>query len=456
MELCIDESPIIKSVFLFDSQTREIKSWIIENNFRPQIKNNVYYGKIVQMMPHLQGCFVDIGLPQKAFFKWSHLNKGGHQENYKCGDYIFGQILKEPYQTKGAQLTSDIALRGRYVVYLPNSMGIKVSKKISDHMSYKQVEGELLSILQAHGGVILRTKAKGHLHEALEELKVLIDKWNRLVHVSNLEKKVRCIVNSNDFWLETLELIDKYSVDRVHLENQEHYDLLKSYGIKSTQLKLKASGLPTYSQLNLKVDTFLKCDYYQHSNGISIVLNELEAFTVIDINSDKYHSSKHDPVYVNTCATELIKQVIDIRRISGVILIDYLTMKAEEKQIFQKDVLEKEFSIKQGFKPMGFTTLGIFELVKIREQPSLRDLLSYDFRTGDLSYFKLSELYFELKRLKAHSNTESVEITLSQKLYELQKSHGFYEDVGLKLKIKLMPQVNYDFQIKTIDMKMEI
>lgn len=456
MELCIDESPIVKSVFLFDSNSREIKSWIVENNFRPQIKNNVYYGKIVQMMPHLQGCFVDIGLGQNAFFKWTQINKEGGKDAYKNGDFIFGQILKEPYQTKGAQLTSDIAVRGRFVVYLPNASGIKVSRKLSGDVSYKQVEGDLNKVLEAGGGVILRTKAKDHFFEALDELKALQKKWAQLAQISKLEKKIRCIINSNDFWLETLELMDKYSVDVVHLENQAHYDLLRSFGVKSSQLKLKSNGLPTYAQLNLNIDAFLKCDYYQHANGISIVLNELEAFTIIDINSDKYQSAKHDPVFINTCATHLIKQVLELRRITGVILIDYLTMKAEEKNVFTSTILEKEFSIKEGFKPMGFTALGIYELLKIREQPSIRDLLSYDFRKGDLAYFRLSELYFELKRLKVHTKTESVEITLSQKLFELEKAHHFYDELGLKLKIKLLPEVNYDFQIKTIDMKMEM
>lgn len=451
MYLCIDESPFLKSAFLYDGNTKKVEKWVIDNKSRPQIKNNIYFGKIVQWLPQIEGAFVDIGLAQNAFFKFNDLGRVYDLKTLKKGDFVFGQISKEPYQTKGAQLTTDLSMRGHFAVYMPYTSGVKISKKIEKTDLLKETELALNAILCDGDGVIVRTQAKGNFEALIEEVKTLKAHWERISRLAMLEKKYRCVHDANDYWLEVMEWVSRYEVEKIMLQDMAHEDLLKGYGVKRSQLEMRPVGIPCYEQANLNINAFLKQEIFVDPSGVSIVLNELEAFTIIDINSDKFTLKKQSNLALNAMAVPLIAKVLEFRRISGVVLIDFLSLSDAEQSAFEKETLHKAFPLKEGYKGMGFTRLGLYELVKKREQPSLRDLLSLDFRVNDLAFWHLHEVYFELKRLAYHTNTKKVVLSLENSLYEWIKNQPSFSDLPLEIKVTLLPEINGVYRLKTLD-----
>lgn len=451
MFLCVDESPFLKSAFLYDDATKKVEKWVIDNKSRPQIKDNIYFGKIVQWLPQIEGAFVDIGLAQNAFFKFNDLKRVYDLKTLKKGDFVFGQVSKEPYQTKGAQLTTDLSVRGHFAVYLPFASGVKISRKIERSDLLTETESALNEILCDGDGVIVRTQAKGNFEALLEEVKLLKANWLHISRLAMLEKKYRCVHDANDYWLEVMELVSRYDVDKILLQESVHEDILKGYGVKRSKIEMRPVGVPCYEQAHLNINDFLKQEVFVDPSGLSIVLNELEAFTIIDINSDKFTLKKQGNLALNEMAVPLIASVLAFRRISGVILIDFLTLTESEQKQMETATLHKIFPLKDGYKGMGFTRLGLYELTKKREQPSLRDLLSLDFRANDLAFWHLHEIYFELKRMAHHTNTKKVTLSLTGTLYEWVKNQPPFNDLPIEVKLALLPEINGVYRLKTLD-----
>lgn len=456
MRLCIDQTPVLKTAFLYDHQSKKLSKWIVDNPFRAQVNGNIYYGKVVQIAQHLGGCFVDIGLSQNAFYKWNTLEAVCDTTKLKCGDFVFGQVSKEPYQTKGALLSSNISVRGKNIVYLPYDKGVKFSKKNKHVADIQKNLNAIESVLDQNDGVIIRTNAGRDMDAILEEIQTLKSHWEAIVSRANLEKKIKCIYEANDFWREVIELIDRHAVDQITVNTQEHVDLLKKSGIDKAIIEKVSGGMACYQQCHLPIRDMIEAEMFNHESGISIVVNELEAFCVVDVNSDKFVTLQKDPFKVNAIASELIDEVLQLKRISGAIVIDYLSMSAKEINQFEKTVIPKVYKSSDGYRGQGFTKLGLYELTKIREKPSLKDLLSFDFRAFDLGYWKLFELYFELNRLAYHTNTKKVTVSIAESLYIWLKNNPIFDVFDMEIKFVSKPEISSWYNIKTIDNNMEM
>lgn len=445
--LTIEESPILNIGVLTNHQDPSIEKIIVENKFKRSSLNRVYAGRIVNVVNSLEGAFVDIGLSQNAFIRKRDLFKA--LELYEAVDYelplnrvvkagttIIAQVSKEPYQAKGAQLTGDISIEGMYVVLLPNSQGVKFSKKIVDQLLKDKLTQKIIERFGSSVGAIIRSSVSG-VNNAVEavtgEMDSLINHWELLRQRAMLEKKVQCLYDSESFYERLRQEVDFNTLDEIRTASETVLNRLKS-----TRLVKKVTDeqiLSTHNAINQIIDN----NRWRSPSGGSIVMDVLEAFTVIDINSEVQVSmleKNHQALAVNQELTPMILEKLELLDISGIILIDYINMDKKNQTDFINYVTNSFFKKELGYQVQGFTKLGIFELTKKRTRTSLPYLLSFSPKKIDYLYWQLHELYQSVKKLQEHTNTKVLEIEVDEQMYSFLVQNNIFESLELKIKYK--------------------
>ena len=363
-----------------------------EQEDKKRLEGNVYVGKVVDVLPGMQAAFIDIGEEKNTFLhirdvlpKKSNVtgNKEEDLEQYKIKDYIrqnqmlMVQVKKDSTNIKGARVSTNIQIPGRFVVILPENDFITVSQKIED----EKEKNRLMDIVQKIKndkkiGIIIRTAAEGKDESIIE--KDIENTIKKLENIKNEFDKAKeqnqpVILQKSDTILEKLLLdlsdnnLDKICVNSTKLKNevenileqiQENTHILVEYQEKD--LDNKYDLLKQIEKIsNRKI--WLKC-------GGFITIDKTEALTAIDVNSGKF-TGKQDlestVVKVNKEASIEIAKQLRLRDIGGIIIIDYIDMNEEKSK---EEVIE---TLKQNLKKdraktqiMQFTKLNLLEMTR--------------------------------------------------------------------------------------------
>jgi len=362
-----------------------------EKESNVNIVNNIYKGKVIAINKSLKAVFVDIGLQKGAFLPFDQIQQEQFlDENFnplpvkykvdplklKKGQNILVQVIKEPISNKGARVTTNISIAGRYVVLIPNANQIGISKKIR----YHNERGRLFKIareIKLKGiGVIVRTSAEKHGFEEIdEEVKKLMFKMNRikneeakrpvpsLVYAeSNLIDRIardlfsshisKCVVDSKDMYEKLKEYLSKNEPKLSGiLELNNKSDLFKQYGIDKELNTMHSMSVPLNS-------------------GGNIVIQPTEALISIDVNSGKSGAKvEHEKMILNTnleAAKEIARQ-LRLRDLGGIIVIDFIDMinNDDKKKLFNEF---KKYIRNDRSKPYIFemSPLGLIEMTRKR------------------------------------------------------------------------------------------
>ena len=367
-----------------------------ENDGAERLEGNIYIGKVQNVLLGMQAAFVDIGKEKNTFIHIRDVmpkasnetgNKNEPLNKYNIKDYIrtempiLVQVKKDSTSKKGARVSTHMNISGRYIVLMPNSEFITVSKKIEDIKEKNRLLNIVKPIVPKGYGIIIRTSAEGKNEtEIKEDLDKLIKKWQNILEKYNNLKKQKTfipkIIYKNQGIIEKLilDLVDK-ELTRIIANDETTYAEIEK-DIKNMQLdsdiklelKKGETVLDIYdleTQLekadNRKV--WLKC-------GGFITIDKTEALTAIDINSGKFtgkkNSSKENTIYkVNQEATVEIAKQLRLRNISGIIVIDYIDMEEEQDRKNIMNLLEKELKKDRSkTQVMGFTKLDLLEMTR--------------------------------------------------------------------------------------------
>lgn len=450
--IVIDKSPILDLAVCYHKTSKAIESIAIINHDRPRLLNNIYCGKVVTVSNGMEGAFVDIGLSENAFIQRNDLLRAfGIKPSavlgqplsklVKCGQMILVQIEKEPYQLKGAQVTTDIAIAGNYVVFMPYMKGVKYSRKAMADYDILALEIELNQHLSPYG-VIIRSAAINDQvasHLIVEETQSLIKKWATLVKHSKLLTTAKCLYYAQPFEEIITGWCRMFEVDTIDLTDMDLKNALIENGIDKTCINLVKSKGALFQAHGIDVEGFMSKTQFISTEGVSVTINELEAFTVVDVNSAKYKmiASKRLEVFkVNDIASKIIFKHLMVQQISGIVLIDFIDMTETEQQSFMNHLAVEGYNKSNNIYMEGFTRLGLLELTKKREMPSIKDLLSFDFQQNDLLYWTLYQLYLELQRLTIHTNTKQVTLELESPLYIYLMQNRPFDAFDLSIKYK--------------------
>lgn len=365
-----------------------------ENDGAERLEGNIYIGKVQNVLLGMQAAFVDIGKEKNTFIHIRDVmpkasnetgNKNEPLNKYNIKDYIrtempiLVQVKKDSTSKKGARVSTHMNISGRYIVLMPNSEFITVSKKIEDIKEKNRLLNIVKPIVPKGYGIIIRTSAEGKNEtEIKEDLDKLIKKWQNILEKYNNLKKQKTfipkIIYKNQGIIEKLilDLVDK-ELTRIIANDETTYaeiekdikNMQLDYDIK-LELKKGETVLDIYdleTQLekadNRKV--WLKC-------GGFITIDKTEALTAIDVNSGKYVGTKDlaKTIFtVNKEATVEIAKQVRLRDIGGIIIIDYIDMEnKDDKEKILKELEENLKKDRSKTQVIGFTPLDLLEMTR--------------------------------------------------------------------------------------------
>ena len=359
-----------------------------------RLEGNIYLGKVENVLVGMQAAFVDIGVEKNTFLHIKDIipkvsnetgNKNETLSKYNIKNYIHTgmpilvQVKRDSTNKKGARVSTHVTIPGRFVVLMPNSEFITISKKIEKDQERKRLTDLAKSVLSQGFGLIIRTSAEGKEKELIQkDIEGVIQQYNEII------KKAKTLEKSSNFNPVALYsnngIVEKILTDIIDQDLQRI--ITNNVEInKYVQKFLQDTGLESKVKLELKqnenvLNIYDIEDQIEKSNnrkiwlkcGGFITIDKTEALTAIDVNSGKYVGSKdlEQTVFtVNKEATIEIAKQLRLRDIGGIIIIDYIDMEKKETKQKILEILE-EYVKKDRSKIqiVGFTPLDLLEVTR--------------------------------------------------------------------------------------------
>jgi len=365
----------------------ELVDFYVNDKSNISLIDNIYIGRVSDVIDRMDVMFVDIGRTKKGFLQLDNAKK-----MYKKNEKILVQVLKDEAQNKGVCLTQNITLVGRYSVLKVENAKKKFGNKqifFSNEFNKetaKSIKENLNTIkLNENQSLIIRSEAINSKSVIIEEdVKTLLDMYDSILktydtteEVKKLYEKELAEVIVNDFYDKSVDeiLCDSDKVTKCITEKLKLYEIKANIACYDSK-----SNLPLFDIY--KVDTQLKKalgKYVWLKNGAQIVIEHTEAMTVIDINTSKFNGKKRleESVFeTNIIAAREIARQIRLRNISGIIVIDFINMKEKrhtEKLLQELKRLVKTDKIKT--EVVEITKLGLIELTRQKKRKMLKDIV---------------------------------------------------------------------------------
>jgi len=419
-ELIIDSSPNGATIALLqDKQLVELHKEQISNNYTV---GDIYLGRIKKIMPSLNAAFVDVGYEKDAFLHYLDLGpqvqsllklakqvRGGSYQsklldnfkleadiskNGKISDILTKnqlipvQIAKEPISTKGPRLSSDMSLAGRYVVLVPFSEVISISKKIKSNTERNRLRKVVEGIKPKHFGVIIRTVSEGKgVPELQKDLLDLISRWESFVtRLPSVEpgKKVLGEIGRTSTILRDILNPD---FQHIYLNDPTLYEEIRAYVHEISPemeniVRLHKHKDPIFEHHG--IDKQIKGAFGKTVNlagGAYLVIEHTEALHVIDVNSGNRTANKENQeenaFQVNKEAAKEIARQLRLRDMGGIVVIDFIDMHKPNNRKDLFDYLRSEMSLDRAkhtiLPPSKF---GLVQVTRQRVRPEMNIVTS--------------------------------------------------------------------------------
>lgn len=377
----------------------ELLDLFIERAGRERIVGNIYIGRVQNVLPGMQAAFVDIGLEKNAFLfagdiladpsdlEFSDRTDkpaiaGNIKEIVKPGQEVLLQILKEPVGNKGARVTTHITLPGRTLVLMPTVNYIGVSRRIEDEDERVRLREIIDRIKPQNMGVIVRTAAVGKSEEDFAgDLKLLCGLWGRVCQRAKMLSPPKLIHSEETLVFRTIR--DMFSADtrRLVINDVQAYEkvrvvvgILAPERIDCVQLYQESEDLFDHYELESRIDKLLCRKVWLKSGGY-IVIDQTEAFTVIDVNTGKYvgnDSLQETLLQTNIEAAREIAWQLRLRDIGGIIIIDFIDMEEQSDKDGLIQILQEALKTDPTkSNVVGMTGLGLVEMTRKKVRKSL-------------------------------------------------------------------------------------
>jgi ribonuclease E len=403
-----------------------LEAFDIETFFHTHTRGNLYKGRIVKIEPSLHAAFVDIGLSRNAYLPLAdiHPEYYGYAENkkrihefLKKNQDILVQIVKEETHIKGSAVTTYISIPARYLVLMPGTAQVGVSRKIEDEEERQRLKQILKACKLPEGvGLIVRTVADGVPKVGIQkDLRYLARLW------SNLRKKVQSaqapalIYKDRDMVERFLRDYLTSDVDEILVDRKEVYDNIKAFlriiaPRQIATVRFYQGDVPIFSHFDLEIQID---QVYQPmvslSSGGHIVIEPTEALVSIDVNSGKNVREKNieeTALKTNLEAAEEIARQLRLRDLGGIIIVDFIDMRnrtnRQQVERHMRKCLKKDRARTEIARISRF---GVLELVrqKIRSPVQLGSYCSCPYCHGRGVVMSVEALALaDLRRISAH------------------------------------------------------
>ncbi|AQY01897.1 Rne/Rng family ribonuclease [Microbacterium foliorum] len=356
----------------------------VARNQDASLIGNVYLGRVQNVLPSMEAAFVDIGRGRNAVLysgevDWDGVETGNQPRRIelalKAGDRVLVQVTKDPIGHKGARLTSQISLPGRYLVYVPGGSMNGISRKLPDN-ERTRLKRILKEVLPESSGVIVRTAAEGATEDQLtRDVQRLTSQWEHirkqvesqqapaLLHAEPdlLVKIVRDVFNE-DFTKMLIQGEDAQRTIRAYLESvaPDLLERVESYEDESDPFDV--------FRITEQIEKALDRKVWLPSGG-SLVIDRTEAMTVVDVNTGKFVGSGgnlEETVTKNNleAAEEIVRQ-LRLRDIGGIIVVDFIDMVLESnRDLVLRRLIECLSRDRTKHQVAEVTSLGLVQMTR--------------------------------------------------------------------------------------------
>ncbi|MFE1645191.1 Rne/Rng family ribonuclease [Microbacterium sp. P01] len=323
----------------------------VARNQDASLIGNVYLGRVQNVLPSMEAAFVDIGRGRNAVLysgevDWDGVETGNQPRRIelalKSGDRVLVQVTKDPVGHKGARLTSQISLPGRYLVYVPGGAMNGISRKLPD-TERARLKRILKEVLPESSGVIVRTAAEGATEDQLTvDVQRLTSQWE---HISAQLESVQApalLHSEPDLLVKIVRDVFNEDFSKMLIQGEDAAQTIESYvaGVAPDLLerieRYDSDGDPFDDfRVTEQIEKALDRKVWLPSGG-SLVIDRTEAMTVVDVNTGKFVGSGgnlEETVTKNNleAAEEIVRQ-LRLRDIGGIIVVDFIDMVLESNR----------------------------------------------------------------------------------------------------------------------------
>ena len=359
---------------------------------------NVYLGKVQNVLPSMEAAFVDIGRGRNAVLyagevNWDVTGLDGVprkiENALKPGDSVLVQVTKDPIGHKGARLTSQVSLPGRFLVYVPGGSMTGISRKLPD-TERARLKKILKDKLPEGAGVIVRTAAEGASEEELtHDINRLRAQWEEIQEKANSRKVLapEMLYQEPDLMIKTVRDVFNEDFTAMIVQGENAWDSIEAYVtyvapdlVSRLQKWDSADDLFDHYRINEQLAKALDRKVYLPSGG-SLVIDRTEAMTVVDVNTGKFTGSGgnlEETVTKNNleAAEEIVRQ-LRLRDIGGIIVIDFIDMVLESnRDLVLRRLIECLGRDRTKHQVTEVTSLGLVQMTRKRLGTGLLEVFS--------------------------------------------------------------------------------
>lgn len=390
---------ILVNAEIQEKQVAIVKEGVLDEYYieRPSDKTivgNIYKGIIDTVVPSIGAAFVDIGLEKKGFLYLSDTVEpiepigptSQQNKEFKKGQEVLVQVVKEPISTKGPRLTTHIGLAGRYLVLMPQDTHRGVSRRIEDRLERSRLLGIMEEIdVPTDIGYIIRTVACGKTKNNLQhDIFFLLKLWRRIKQSALRNSAPSLIYEEYDLVLRVIRDSFDDQISKLIVDSKEEFKRIRNFlSVFSNDLVKKIAyygeknDLFTAKDVQKQIDKIYERKVFMKS-GAYLVIEPTEGLVVIDVNSGRFRK-KTDPeqmaLAVNSEAARAIARQLRLRDLGGIIVIDFIDMERDDhrREIFRilKGSMEED---KAKYEIIGISKFGVVEMTRERVYRTIESL----------------------------------------------------------------------------------
>jgi len=362
---------------------------------------NIVMGRVVRVLPGMQSAFIDIGGERAAFLHVAdmrgHRHNGGHagvppvpiEKLLGEGQPLMVQVVKDPIGTKGARLSTQISIAGRFLVYLPQESHIGISQRIEDEEERAHLREKLQQLLapEEKGGFIIRTVAETASDRELKsDIDYLRRLWTGILDKAATAAPLTPLYRDLDLSLRVLRDFVHEDTARVLVDSRETCQKMLGFGQDFTpntaeRIEHYTGDRPLFDLYGVEdeIEKALARRVDLKSGGY-LVIDQTEALTTVDVNTGGFVGGRSfdDTIFkTNLEAAQIIARQLRLRNIGGIVIIDFIDMDTEEHRNSVLNEFRKTLARDRTHMSVnGFTQLGLVEMTRKRTRESLAQVLS--------------------------------------------------------------------------------
>ena len=370
----------------------------IERTSARGLVGNICMGRVVRVLPGMQSAFIDIGGERAAFLHvadiWGSRQNGSGaggtpiERLLSEGQNLVVQVVKDPIGTKGARLSTQISIAGRFLVYLPQESHIGISQRIEDEEERQHLREKLQQLLppEEKGGFIIRTMAETASDRELQcDVEYLRKLWQGIRERAKTAASLTLLYQDLNLSLRVLRDFVHDDTARILTDSRETFQAMQQFAQEFTpsgarRLEHYQGERPLFDLYGVEdeIEKALARRVELKSGGY-LIIDQTEALTTVDVNTGGFVGGRNfdDTIFkTNLEAAQVIARQLRMRNLGGIIIIDFIDMDTEEHRHAVLSELRKALARDRTRMTVnGFTQLGLVEMTRKRTRESLAHVL---------------------------------------------------------------------------------